>query len=249
MRTRSAQNHRPNSFTLIELLVVVAIISILAALLLPALREARESAKRSLCMNNLKQLGVYCHLYAQDNNGGLPAPGNITQPAKDVRCFRNPDDYPPFPLVDDPMRAKLYRCPSSNLAFPGQMGWISYVYLGGYGSQYGATNGLTTDWFGWQSARFKNGFVPALSLSLCARPAETPLMLDCAISGGDSPFWSPPGGVGRIPLINHYKTDGSAAAGENILYVDGHVGWVSDPESKPERYGVNTLGTLPRVRW
>ena len=60
-----------NSFTLIELLVVIAIIAILAAMLLPALSAARESARASKCINNLKQLGVIGFTYAGDNDGFL----------------------------------------------------------------------------------------------------------------------------------------------------------------------------------
>ena len=59
-------------FTLIELLVVIAIIAILAAILAPALSSARERAKLSTCMNNLKQLAFGTLAYADDNNGCNP---------------------------------------------------------------------------------------------------------------------------------------------------------------------------------
>jgi prepilin-type N-terminal cleavage/methylation domain-containing protein len=74
-------NSAPNStrnpafgegFTLIELLVVIAIIAILAALFLPALAKAKSSGRRAACVSNLRQVGLAIHLYAQDNEGGIP---------------------------------------------------------------------------------------------------------------------------------------------------------------------------------
>jgi prepilin-type N-terminal cleavage/methylation domain-containing protein len=132
----TSQRSRRSGFTLIELLVVIAIIAILVSLLLPAVQQAREAARRSQCRNNLKQLGLALHNY-HDQFNTLP-PGwvgvNSAQQADieglngwawGARLMPNLDQAPLYNQINfslsvaDPVHATVirmslptFRCPS-----------------------------------------------------------------------------------------------------------------------------------------
>jgi prepilin-type N-terminal cleavage/methylation domain-containing protein/prepilin-type processing-associated H-X9-DG protein len=107
-------------FTLIELLVVIAIIGILAAILLPALARARESARRASCANNLKQFGLVFKMYGNESKGMLFPPvkrfncraddGSQIPLAHQGTVMAIPDGDSIFPeYLSDP---NIYNCPS-----------------------------------------------------------------------------------------------------------------------------------------
>src|SRR5437870_1895401 len=99
---------RRRGFTLIELLVVIAIIAILAAILFPVFAQAREKARQTACLSNLRQVGLALQMYAQDYDEVLPT-------STDVANFGDPKAPPNFLAALFPyMKSQgILVCPSS----------------------------------------------------------------------------------------------------------------------------------------
>src|SRR5688500_4426112 len=100
---------RKRAFTLIELLVVIAIIAILAAILFPVFAQAREKARQTSCLSNMKQTGLGLMMYTQDYD-------ETTPPRNDaVDNFGDPGVTPNFLGSIQPYtrNGKIYGCPSA----------------------------------------------------------------------------------------------------------------------------------------
>lgn len=242
---------RRNCFTLIELLVVMTIISLLFAMLLPALSRAKENARRAVCMNNLRQCGVIFRLYGNDNDGWLPG-GRWGESF----CIMHVDG-----ILNDRYRltSNLLICPSQSknnqggllggpygsyrgpdngywpwdhIAWTSWGGYMHYFYKGGPGDWYYPTypDCISPCWYGWPLTHFplfSQGLQPTPKFDMSPNPSKCPVMWDISYDPNNAPMYNTTTG-GHYwccpDQSNHPNRDGTAA-GENTLYVDGHVEW------------------------
>lgn len=219
-----------NAFTLIELLVVVAIICLLTAILFPVFARARETARRSACQSNMKQLGLGVIQYCQDYDDRFPfstdgsADGSKGWAGRINTYVKNVD---------------VFACPSDTNRGRPRISYAINNNLGGYATYFIGTYGV------YKSVNQSQMIAPALSvllLEVTKAPVDVtnPTEMQSASSDGEE-FLAGNGNTrfatGMISGCKDYYTlnlgetnNARHFDGANYLAADGHVKWY-----KPER--------------
>lgn len=237
---------RKLAFTLIELLVVIAIIAILSAILFPVFARAREQARKSACLSNLKQIGIGVMMYVQDYDETYPV-AYLAVPASDQMSGYTASYW--FNVLQPYTKNRqVWFCPTAGRIMTSATSTLQQ-YSGGYGYNACGTapissNG-TTLWNGFgQSVDDSTGTVKctpngsAVKMSAVTAPSETILITDPAsnstqyttvyfYSGSDISYWPQLHGGSVGPFYGNTPATTDAylhpSGGGNYLFADGHV--------------------------
>ena len=220
-------------FTLIELLVVVAIISLLAAILFPIFARARENARRTSCLSNMKQIGIGVMMYVQDYDERYPQNyWNAGYPG-----------YPGVPQDDPSMPGYKYTvsCGSSgcqgnfviwmDMIYPYIKSTQVFVCPSKHQSSIYASYGYSGAFSGWKTQAYNNGLwgtpgkITGITLSAVARPSEVFLLTE--YDGLYSMIDSPVDVTNYANSSTNYTIVAPHLEGGVIAFADGHVKWVT----------------------